>query len=295
MTTQNRGAMVKRSINCKGKLVDLGHPRVMGIINTTPNSFYTQSRIQEKDAVLKQVEQFLGEGATFIDIGGHSTKPGADWVPEDDELDRTVPYIEAILEEFPEAIISIDTFRSKVAQRSVEAGAAIINDVSGGNLDDAMFDTVTSLQVPYILMHMKGTPKTMQQNPVYEDVTQEIITELSAKIEDLQKRHVPDIIVDPGFGFGKTLDHNFQLLRQLSLFPQLGLPILVGLSRKSMIKKALNTTPEEGLNGTTVLNTLALEQGANILRVHDVKPAREAITLWQHYQAVPTNGPVLSE
>ena len=295
MTSHNNSYPKAGSINCRGELIDLDTPRVMGIINTTPNSFYSQSRLQEQDAILKQVEQFLSEGATFIDIGGHSTKPGADWVPEDEELDRTVPVIEAIVQRFPEARVSIDTFRSRVAQQCVEAGAALVNDVSGGNLDEQMFETVARLQVPYILMHMQGTPKTMQQNPTYEDVTREIIQELSAKIEDLRLRHVPDLVIDPGFGFGKTLDHNFQLLRQLSVFRNLGLPVLVGLSRKSMIKKALGVPPEEGLNGTTVLNTLALEQGASILRVHDVKPAAEAITLWQHYRAVPADAPVPAE
>ena len=295
MTSHNNSYPKAGSINCRGELIDLDTPRVMGIINTTPNSFYSQSRLQEQDAILRQVEQFLSEGATFIDIGGHSTKPGADWVPEDEELDRTVPVIEAIVQRFPEARVSIDTFRSRVAQQCVEAGAALVNDVSGGNLDEQMFETVARLQVPYILMHMQGTPKTMQQNPTYEDVTREIIQELSAKIEDLRLRHVPDLVIDPGFGFGKTLDHNFQLLRQLSVFRNLGLPILVGLSRKSMIKKALGVPPEEGLNGTTVLNTLALEQGASILRVHDVKPAAEAITLWQHYRAVPADAPVPAE
>lgn len=295
MTSHNNSYPKAGSINCRGELIDLDTPRVMGIINTTPNSFYSQSRLQEQDAILRQVEQFLNEGATFIDIGGHSTKPGADWVPEDEELDRTVPVIEAIVQRFPEARVSIDTFRSRVAQQCVEAGAALVNDVSGGNLDEQMFETVARLQVPYILMHMQGTPKTMQQNPTYEDVTREIIQELSAKIEDLRLRHVPDLVIDPGFGFGKTLDHNFQLLRQLSVFRNLGLPILVGLSRKSMIKKALGVPPEEGLNGTTVLNTLALEQGASILRVHDVKPAAEAIMLWQHYRAVPADAPVPAE
>ncbi len=295
MTSHNNSYPKAGSINCRGELIDLDTPRVMGIINTTPNSFYSQSRLQEQDAILRQVEQFLSEGATFIDIGGHSTKPGADWVPEDEELDRTVPVIEAIVQRFPEARVSIDTFRSRVAQQCVEAGAALVNDVSGGNLDEQMFETVARLQVPYILMHMQGTPKTMQQNPTYEDVTREIIQELSAKIEDLRLRHVPDLVIDPGFGFGKTLGHNFQLLRQLSVFRNLGLPVLVGLSRKSMIKKALGVPPEEGLNGTTVLNTLALEQGASILRVHDVKPAAEAITLWQHYRAVPADAPVPAE
>jgi dihydropteroate synthase len=293
MTTQNTPPSPDYEfINCKGHLVDLRTPRVMGIINTTPNSFYKGSRFQEKDAVLSQVQQFLAEGADFIDIGGHSTKPGADWVPEDEERNRTIPFIEAIKERFPEACISIDTFRSTIAEEAIEAGAAIINDVSGGNLDEGMFDTVAKLQVPYILMHMQGTPQTMQQNPTYEDVTQEIITELSGKIEDLKKRHVPDVIVDPGFGFGKTLGHNYQLLRQLHVFRELGLPLLVGLSRKSMIKKTLNIPAEEGGNATTVLNTLALQQGAQVLRVHDVKPAVEAVTLWQHYQATPVDEPV---
>ena len=295
MTDHKNSPSTAGSINCRGTLIDLDIPRVMGIINTTPNSFYSQSRLQEQDAILQQVEQFLEEGATFIDIGGHSTKPGADWVPEDEELARTVPAVEAIVQRFPEANISIDTFRSKVARQCIESGAAIINDVSGGNLDEHMFSTVAQLQVPYILMHMQGTPKTMQQNPSYEDVTREIIQELSAKVEDLRLRHVPDLIIDPGFGFGKTLGHNFQLLRQLSVFRHLGLPVLAGLSRKSMIKKALNVPPEEGLNGTTVLNTLALEQGANILRVHDVKPAVEAITLWRYYQATPADAPVPAE
>ena len=288
MSNQNtRFTTSYQFINCKGRLVDLTQPRVMGIINTTPNSFYQASRYQDQDAVLNQVEQFLEEGADFIDIGGHSTKPGADWVPFDEEYQRTVPFIEAIIQRFPEVCLSIDTFRSAIAKEAVQAGAALINDVSGGNLDEAMFDAVETLQVPYILMHMQGTPKTMQQNPAYEDVTQAIIQELSGKLENLKKRHVPDVVIDPGFGFGKTLDHNYQLLRQLHVFKALGYPLLVGLSRKSMIKKTLNIPAEEGGNATTVLNTLALQEGANILRVHDVKPAVEAVTLWQQYHNTP--------
>jgi len=279
----------RKTIRCGTQLIDLSQPRVMGIINSTPDSFYAGSRHQTEQAILQQTEQQLAEGATFIDIGGHSTRPGAETVPRETEWERTIPAIRAILKHFPETLISIDTYRSSIARAALDEGAVMVNDVSGGNFDEAMFATVANYQVPYIIMHMQGTPQTMQQNPHYEDVTQEIIHELSAKVEALQTKQVNDIIIDPGFGFGKNLDHNFQLLRQLAVFQVFDLPIMAGLSRKSMIKNVLDTAPSDALNGTTVLNTLALMNGAHLLRVHDVQPAAEAIALTRKYLSIPVD------
>ncbi|WP_131539279.1 dihydropteroate synthase [Pedobacter nototheniae] len=269
----------KQSINIKGKLIDLSKPKVMGILNITPDSFYSNSRTNSIDEALKKTEQFLNEGATFIDIGGYSSRPGAKDVEANEEIDRLVPVIEALVKTFPEAIISVDTFRAKVAENTILAGAHIINDIAAGDMDELMFETVARLQVPYIIMHMQGTPQTMQQNPVYQNVLLEVIDYLAKKIAALKALKVHDIIIDPGFGFGKTIAHNYELLNQMQEFKILQLPVLVGFSRKGMIHKVLKITAAESLNGTSVLNTIALQKGAGILRVHDVKEAVECVEL----------------
>nr|WP_199158097.1 dihydropteroate synthase [Pedobacter sp. ASV2] len=269
----------KQSINIKGKLIDLSKPKVMGILNITPDSFYSNSRTNSIDEALKKAEQFLNEGATFIDIGGYSSRPGAKDVEANEEIDRLVPVIEALVKTFPEAIISVDTFRAKVAENTILAGAHIINDIAAGDMDELMFETVARLQVPYIIMHMQGTPQTMQQSPVYENVLLEVIDYLAKKIAALKALKVHDIIIDPGFGFGKTIAHNYELLNQMQEFKILQLPVLVGFSRKGMIHKVLKTTAAESLNGTSALNTIALQKGAGILRVHDVKEAVECVEL----------------
>jgi dihydropteroate synthase len=274
----------KRTLNVKGKLVDLALPRVMGILNLTPDSFYNDSRVSTIDDALRRAEAFLNEGAMFIDIGAYSSRPGAAEVSPGEELQRLVPVIEAITKKLPEALLSIDTFRANVAAEAIAAGAHIINDISAGSMDEAMFETVASLQVPYIIMHMKGTPQTMQKQAAYEHLTLEIIDYFSAKIAELKKLGVHDVIIDPGFGFAKTLDHNYELMGQLQDLQVFGLPILAGISRKSMIYKLLGTTAGEALNGTTVLNTIALLKGASILRVHDVKAAAECIALIEKLQ-----------
>jgi len=267
------------TINCKGKLVDISTPKVMGILNITPDSFYDGGKYKNEAAILSQTEKMIVEGATFIDIGAYSSRPGAAHISEEEELKRIVPVVELLIRTFPEIIISIDTFRSKVAQETVHHGAAIINDISGGNMDANMFKTVANLQVPYILMHMLGTPQNMQKNPVYNDVTKDIISFFAAQIYKLHQLKLNDIIIDVGFGFGKTLDHNFEILKNLSLFKNLDAPILAGISRKSMLYKTLNISAQEALNATTSANTIALLNGANILRVHDVKEAVEAVKI----------------
>ncbi|WP_442592251.1 dihydropteroate synthase [Pedobacter sp. AW31-3R] len=270
----------KTTLNLKGELMDLAKPCVMGILNLTPDSFYSHSRISSMDAALARVEECLREGASFIDIGAYSSRPGAADVSADEELQRLIPVIELISRKFPEAKLSIDTFRAKVARESIEAGAHVINDIAAGNLDEAMFETVAALKVPYILMHMLGTPQNMQQNPKYAgNVSLEVVDYFSPKVEQLRKLGVADLIIDPGFGFSKTIAHNYELLNDMENLNVFGLPVLAGFSRKSMIYKFLGTTPETSLNGTTVLNTLALQKGAAILRVHDVKAAVECITL----------------
>ncbi|WP_285059958.1 dihydropteroate synthase [Pedobacter ginsengisoli] len=274
----------KRTLNVKGKLVDLALPRVMGILNLTPDSFYNDSRVSTVDDALRRTEAFLNEGASFIDIGAYSSRPGAAEVSPDEELQRLVPVIAAITKKLPEALLSIDTFRAKVAAETIAAGAHLINDISAGGMDEAMFETIAALQVPYIIMHMKGTPQTMQKQAVYEHLTLEIIDYFSAKIAELKKLGVHDVIIDPGFGFAKTLDHNYEVMSQLQDLQVFGLPILAGISRKSMIYKLLGTTAGEALNGTTVLNTIALLKGASILRVHDVKAAAECIALIEKLQ-----------
>lgn len=255
-------------------------PLVMGIINATPDSFFGGSRFTVVDEIVTKVGKMLSDGADLIDIGGQSTRPGSELIAPDDELKRVVPAIEAIIRKFPDAFISIDTFYSKVALAALNAGATIVNDISAGSMDKHMIETVAELKVPYILMHMKGTPQTMQQNPVYENVNREVLDFFIAKINDLRKAGILDIIIDPGFGFGKTIDHNFELLKNLPVFKMLDKPILVGISRKSTIYKTLGVSADEALNGTSVLNTIALMNGASVLRVHDVKEAKEAVALF---------------
>ncbi|ARV16243.1 dihydropteroate synthase [Polaribacter sp. SA4-12] len=267
------------TINCKGTLVDLSSPKVMGILNITPDSFFDGGKYKNEADILSQVEKMLFNDATFIDVGAYSSRPGAKHISEEEELNRIVPVINLLVKNFPEIIISVDTFRSKVAQETINAGAAIINDISGGKMDENMFSTAANLQVPYILMHMLGTPQNMQQNPVYNDVTKEIISFFAAQIHKLHQLKLNDIIIDVGFGFGKTIDHNFEILKNLSLFKNLDAPILAGISRKSMLYKTLDISAQEALNATTSANTIALLNGANILRVHDVKEAVEAVKI----------------
>ncbi|MGN8057353.1 dihydropteroate synthase [Pedobacter sp. 22163] len=269
----------KQSLNIKGKLIDLSRPKVMGILNITPDSFYSNSRTKSIDEALTKAAQFLNEGATFIDIGGYSSRPGAKDISTSEEVDRLVPVVESLVKAFPEAVISIDTFRAKVAEETISAGAHIINDIAAGDMDKQMFETVAKLQVPYMMMHMKGTPQNMQQNPVYDNVLLEVIDYLAKKVAALKALHVHDVIIDPGFGFGKTIEHNYELLNQLEAFKIFKLPILVGFSRKGMIYKTLGTSAAEALNGTSVLNTIALQKGAGILRVHDVREAVECVQL----------------
>ena len=267
------------TLNCNGKLVDISSPKVMGILNSTPDSFFDGGKYNNESDILQQVEKMLLEGATFIDVGAYSSRPGATHISEEEELQRIVPVIELLVKNFPEIIISVDTFRSNVAKETVEVGAAIINDISGGKMDSNMFKTVAELKVPYIMMHMLGTPQNMQKNPVYQDVTKELISFFAAQISKLHQLKVNDIIIDVGFGFGKTIEHNYQLLKDLALFKNLDAPILAGISRKSMLYKPLEITPQLALNATTSANTIALLNGANILRVHDVKEAMEAIKI----------------
>lgn len=270
------------TLNCKGRLLVIDKPMVMGIINTTPDSFFAGSRKVFTDAIIRQTATMLEEGAGMIDIGGQSTRPGSSPVSEEEELSRVIGGIEAIHHHFPECIISVDTYYARVAREAVAAGASIVNDISAGTLDPAMTETVASLRVPYVLMHIQGTPQTMQQSPHYDNVTREVLDFFAARLAALQQAGITDIIIDPGFGFGKTHAHNFELLGQLPVFKILEKPLLIGLSRKGTIYKTLKIKAEEALNGTTVLNTIALMKGANILRVHDVKAAVEAITLIQN-------------
>lgn len=271
-------------INCKGKLVDLSQPKIMGILNTTPDSFFADSRGQNLDAALRRTEEMLNQGADFIDIGGMSTRPGSEEISEQEELDRIMPVLEAVLQEFPETLISIDTYRSNVIRATIGAGAAILNDISAGNLDDQLFQTVAELKVPYILMHMQGTPRNMQTHPVYENVVTEVNQFLAEKILQLKKSGVNDIILDPGFGFGKTLEHNYELMKHLELIGFGEFPLLVGISRKSMVTKLLDIPANEALNGTTALNFYSLQKGAKILRVHDVKEAKQTLRIWESLQ-----------
>jgi dihydropteroate synthase len=269
----------KNTINVQGKIISLQEKWVMGILNVTPDSFYDGGAHNSIQTAIAQTEKLLNEGAQIIDVGGYSTRPNADDIALQEEINRVVPVIAALKQKFPNIIISIDTFRAEVARQAIQHGAAMINDISAGELDPTMFETVAALQVPYILMHNRGTPQNMQNQTDYTNMMDEIITFFSTKINKLKALGVNDLIIDPGFGFAKTLDQNYELLQKLSYFNVLELPILVGLSRKSMVYKLLQTTAAEALNGTTVLHTLALEQGASILRVHDVKEAVETITL----------------
>jgi len=267
-------------INVRGNLIDLSVPKVMGIINVTPDSFYKGSRVIGEEEIIKTAAGMIQDGADILDIGGYSSRPGAEEITQDEERNRVTGALKVINREFPEAVISIDTFRSEIAAEAVlEYGAGMINDISGGEADRKMFHLVEKIQVPYIMMHMQGVPGTMQENPVYDDVVADILRWFGERIFRLQSLGVNDIILDPGFGFGKTAAHNFELLRNLGDFSIAGLPVLVGVSRKSMIWKTLGITPDEALNGTSVLNTTALLNGADILRVHDVKEAVQAVKL----------------
>lgn len=272
------------TINCNGQLIDLSHPKVMGILNRTPNSFFDGSRFTTENEILAQVTKMLAEGATFIDVGAYSSKPNAEFVTEEEEMSRIVPVLQLILNHFPETLISIDTFRSAVAIVALDNGAAMINDISGGSLDDKMLHVIAHYKVPYIMMHMKGTPQTMQDLAIYDDILKEMLLYFAQKVANARNLGISDLIVDPGFGFAKTLDQNYEVLRQLELFQMLDLPILTGISRKSMIYKTLDTTANEALNGTTFLNAFALSKGASILRVHDVKEAVECIKLYNKIQ-----------
>ena len=267
------------TINIKGKLIDFSSPKIMGILNITPDSFYDGGMFDSNKKILKQVEKMLEDGADIIDVGGCSSRPGSKKVTKDDEIKRVIPTIELIKSKFNEAIVSVDTFRSEVAKKAVNSGASIVNDISAGELDPNMFNCIAELGIPYIMMHMQGNPQTMQNKPIYNSLVNDIITNLSKKIFRARELGIIDIVIDPGFGFGKTLEHNYQILNDLSFFKELDCPILVGISRKSMIYKLLNNDPKNALNGTTCLNTVALSKGANILRVHDVKEAKEIIKL----------------
>jgi dihydropteroate synthase len=282
MKPDHHPTLYSPAINCRGQLLSLSVPAVMGIINITTDSFYEGNRMHELHLVMEKVKQHLEEGATILDLGAQSTRPGAEVIGAEEELHRLLPAIHAILNKYPTAIISIDTWYAKVAEKAVHAGAAIINDVSAGDMDPDMIPTVGQLQVPYIAMHMKGKPATMQQRPHYEDVVMDVLDYLKQKLAECRAAGIKDFIADPGFGFGKTMEHNYTLLKNLHLFKDiLGVPVLTGISRKSMIYKLLDITPVEALNGTTVLNTIALQQGTQLLRVHDVKAAVEAVRIME--------------
>ncbi len=268
------------TINCLGQLIDLSTPKVMGILNVTPNSFYDGGQYVTEKTILNQVGKMLQEGATFIDLGAYSSKPNAEFITVEDEIERLLPVVQSILKHFPETLLSIDTFRSEVAKIALDHGAAIINDIAAGNLDEKMMETVAHFQVPYIMMHMKGTPQTMTSLTQYENIVKEILFYFSEKISQARSFGINDLIVDPGFGFAKTIDQNYEVLQKLELFQMLDLPILVGVSRKSMVYKTLENSAAEALNGTTALNTIALTKGAKILRVHDVKEAVECVKLF---------------
>ncbi len=257
----------------------------MGILNVTPDSFFDGGKYKDETAILNQVETMLNHGATFIDIGGYSSRPNADAISEEEELNRVIPIIKLILKHFSDTLISIDTFRSEVAKQSIEAGGALVNDISAGKLDDNMLSTVGKLGAPYIMMHMKGNPKTMQQHTTYTDLTKEVIAYFAERIAAAHQEKINDIIIDPGFGFAKTVDQNFELLNQLELLQLTDKPILAGVSRKSMIYKTLNSTSEKALNGTTALHMVALQKGAKILRAHDVKEAMECVTIYNQLKS----------
>ncbi len=273
------------TINCKGQLIDLSQPKVMGILNITPNSFFDGGRYSSEGEIIARVEKMLAEGATFIDLGAYSSKPSAEFVSEEEELNRIVPVVQLLVKHFPDILLSIDTFRSKVASACIENGAAIINDIAAGNLDEKMMEVIAQYQVPYIMMHMRGTPQTMQSLTEYDDMVKEMMFYFSEKIAQARSLRINDLIVDPGFGFAKTMEQNFEVMQKLELFHNLELPLLVGISRKSMIHKSLGISADEALNGTTFLNTVALTKGAQILRVHDVKEAVECVKLFEKLNA----------
>ncbi|KAA9034643.1 dihydropteroate synthase [Ginsengibacter hankyongi] len=271
------------TLNCKGKLILIEKPLVMGILNINNDSFYSGSRFQNRDAIVMKAEQMIEEGADIIDIGGQSTRPESERITAEEEMQRVLPVIEMLEKKLNNALLSIDTYHPLVAEAAVKAGASIVNDISAGEMDKNMLNTVASLEVPYICMHMKGVPETMHLTIHYENILQEVVDFFINKINECRLAGIKDVIIDPGFGFGKTIQHNFFLLKKLSIFKMLGRPIMAGLSRKSIIYKTLHTTAENALNGSTVLNTIALQNGASILRVHDVKEAREAAILIEAY------------
>ncbi|KPM30655.1 Dihydropteroate synthase [Croceitalea dokdonensis DOKDO 023] len=273
------------TINCNGTLIDLSQPKILGVLNITPDSFYDGGKYKDPKSILQQTERMLADGASFIDIGAYSSRPGAEHVPLDEELHRILPIVHLVLKEFPHAVLSIDTFRHQVAKKCLELGAAIINDISAGNLDPKMMETVAKFQVPYIMMHMKGTPQTMKTMDGYTDLIKDLRYYFSEKVALARGHKINDIILDPGFGFAKNTGQNFQLLAHLDLFKSLNLPLLAGVSRKSMIYKTLGTSPKQALNGTTALHMIALQKGASILRVHDVREAKECILLYQELKA----------
>jgi dihydropteroate synthase len=275
-----------RYINVNGRLMDLSEPQVMGILNVTPDSFYAGSRAETEQDIIRRLHQIVDEGASIVDIGGYSSRPDAEHISAEEEMNRLRNGLEIIRKHRPEVVVSVDTFRADVARMCVEEyGAAIINDISAGQMDEQMFPTIARLGIPYIIMHMKGTPKDMQVNPQYDHFLKEVFYYFSEKVQRLRDLGVKDIIIDPGFGFGKTLEHNYELMNHLEEFALFELPLLVGVSRKSMIYKHLGITPEEALNGTTTLNTIALLKGASILRVHDVRQAMESIKIVQKMRA----------
>lgn len=272
------------TLNCRGRLLTVHKPLVMGIINVTPDSFYSGSRQQTESEVLRQAEKMLGDGASILDVGGQSTRPGSEKISAEEEIKRITGPVEAIAKNFPEAFISIDTYYAAVAKEAVAAGASIINDISAGSIDPGIISFAASAGLPYVLMHMPGTPQTMQQYADYTDVTKEVLDFFIRKIKELKDAGMKDIIIDPGFGFGKKAGHNFRLLKELFVFSVLDCPVMLGISRKSMIHKSLKITADESLNGTTVLNTIGLINGVSILRVHDVKEAVEAVRLFDLYR-----------
>lgn len=274
------------NLNCNGRLLITDKPVVMGILNATPDSFYTRGKNNSPDGLLEQAGKMLEQGALLLDVGGMSTRPRAEVITATAEQDRVLPVIEQIKKHFPEAFVSVDTYRASVAKAAVQSGAAIVNDVSAGNMDPQMIPTVAALGVPYILMHMQGTPANMQENPVYGAVAEEVLDFFTAKTVLCREAGIKDMILDPGFGFGKTQAHNYQLLKGMHNFRITGLPVLAGLSRKSMVYRLLGTDAEQALNGTTALHMLALQQGAAVLRAHDVKEAAECITLYNYYQTI---------
>lgn len=272
------------TINCRGTLLNLAEPKVMGILNLTPDSFFDGGKYDSDAAILKQVEQMLHNGAAIIDIGGMSSRPGATIISAEEELQRVLPHVQAIAKQFPQAVISIDTIHAKTASETLQAGAHIINDISAGRYDAAMLSTVAQYKAPYIIMHMQGMPADMQQNPEYDNVLTEVIEFARQRVAACMAAGIIDVIIDPGFGFGKTVEHNYKLLRNMRSFEMFSLPILAGVSRKSMICKVLGVNPDKALNGTTAVNTLALLNGAHILRVHDVKEAVEAVKIYKAYR-----------